>query len=256
MPTLNTARGPLYVADYRRPNTGSAPMLMLHGAGGSHLDIPPMLRRAATLQPLAPDLNGHGRSPGNGHTRLEDHAADMLAVLDALELPTAFVLGHSMGGAVALMMALAVPQRVAGLVLIGSGSRLPVSPRIIQAFQENPTAAIAMITAWMWPKDTPDARLAQTREHMAAVRPQVIINDFLACDACDVSQQIGDLMTRCLILHGTLDRMMPIAGARDMARAMPRAALQEFPDGGHMIHFEQEEAVCAAVTAWRSADAV
>jgi pimeloyl-ACP methyl ester carboxylesterase len=253
MPTLNTARGALYVADYRRPVTGAAPMLMLHGAGGSHLDIPPALRRAAALQPLAPDLNGHGRSPGDGHIRLEDHAADMLALLDALKQPAAFVLGHSMGGAVALLMALAAPERIAGLVIIGSAPRLPVSPRIIQGFQEDPSAAIAMIAAWMWPKGTPDAALAQTREHMASIRPQVTISDFLACNAYDISQQAGALTMPCLIVHGTHDRMVPIAEARSLAQTMPNAALAEYPEGGHMIHFEQAEAVRDAVIAWRGA---
>jgi len=81
MPLIQTPRGTLWVADHRLTDT--PPILLIHGAGGTHLDWGMPIRK---LSNLAPDLNGHGRSLGEGHLSLNDHADDLIALLDALHI--------------------------------------------------------------------------------------------------------------------------------------------------------------------------
>ena len=61
-----------------------------------------------------PDLPGHGKSAGTGRSDIADYALDMLALLDALEIESALLVGHSMGGAIALWLALEHGDRARG----------------------------------------------------------------------------------------------------------------------------------------------
>ena len=100
---------------------GEPPIVMLPGLSANSHAFDGLA--AAGLSPrfrtIAPDLRGRGDSdkPQTGYT-LEDHAADVLALLDALGIKRATILGHSFGGLLAIYLAAKYPQRVARLVLI------------------------------------------------------------------------------------------------------------------------------------------
>lgn len=93
-------------------------VLLLHGLGGSHddwrLQLPEFAKRHRVI---VPDLRGFGASGRREPFTIQQHARDMLALMAALEIPRAHVVGLSMGGAVAIEMALASPASVASLVL-------------------------------------------------------------------------------------------------------------------------------------------
>jgi pimeloyl-ACP methyl ester carboxylesterase len=98
-----------------------APLLLLHGLGGSHDDwrmqIPEF---AARYRVIVPDLRGFGASERREPFTIQQHARDLLAVLAALSIKRAHVVGLSMGGAVAIELALRAPQAVASLVLVNT----------------------------------------------------------------------------------------------------------------------------------------
>jgi pimeloyl-ACP methyl ester carboxylesterase len=98
-----------------------APLLLLHGLGGSHDDwrmqIPEF---AAKYRVIVPDLRGFGASERREPFTIQRHARDMMALLSALAIESAHVVGISMGGAVAIELALRAPQAVASLVLVNT----------------------------------------------------------------------------------------------------------------------------------------
>jgi lipase len=94
------------------------PVLALHGVTGHGLRFRPLTERLTHLRWIAPDLRGHGRSPWVPPWRLEQHVADVLAVLDAQGVERAAVVGHSFGGAIAIHLARSAPERVERLVLV------------------------------------------------------------------------------------------------------------------------------------------
>ncbi len=250
MPTLTTPRGTFYAADYRRPRTTDTPTLLIHGAGGAHLDMPAPLRQNSALQPIAPDLSGHGRSSGAGQRSISDYARDVLAVADALDVQTFNALGHSMGGAIALELALIAPARVERLILIATAPVIPVNPQIIAGLQTEPAATAQRIARWMWPKGTPDEVVAQSAQRMTQVRPAVILNDYTACDRFDVRDRLTEITMPVLIIHGEQDRMIRVSEAEQLAASLPRATLHVFPEAGHMVHMEHADAVSALIQTW------
>lgn len=112
---------------------GSVPVVFLHSLAGNskqwaaQLDHVRQMRRAIAL-----DLRGHGQSaaPADGDYAIEALARDVQMVLDELDIPRCIVVGHSMGGSVALSHAGAHPQRVAGLLLVdpsGDSTQMPAA---------------------------------------------------------------------------------------------------------------------------------
>ncbi|WP_147037853.1 alpha/beta fold hydrolase [Microbacterium aerolatum] len=108
--------------------TEDAPtILAIHGVTSSHLAWPFLVEQLPGIRVIAPDLRGRGASSGiDGPAGMTAHATDMLAVLDAFGLTAVPVIGHSMGGFVAVVLAHLHPERVQQLILIDGGLPLDV----------------------------------------------------------------------------------------------------------------------------------
>src|SRR5574337_242258 len=129
---LPGAAGGLFHTDSGPSPAGGPLLVLVHGAGGTHRHWPEEVRALPGRRVIALDLPGHGGSPGPAPGTVAGLARSVLGLLDALGVPGAVVAGHSMGGAVALTLALEAPARVAGLCLVGTGARLRVSPAVLQ----------------------------------------------------------------------------------------------------------------------------
>ena len=119
--------------------------LLVHGVTSSHLVWQFVADRLPEMRLIAPDLRGRGRSNTvEGPAGMAAHAADMVAVLDALGIEQALVVGHSMGAFVSVVLADLYPERVSGLVLVDGGLPLDVpaglDPEQVVAHVLGPTA--------------------------------------------------------------------------------------------------------------------
>jgi len=102
-------------------------VLAVHGVTGNHRSWS-VVADGLDATVLAPDLRGRGHSQPVGGTGMDAHAADLLAVLDRLEVDRAVLAGHSMGGFAVSRLARLHPDRVAGVVLVDGGLPLPAPP--------------------------------------------------------------------------------------------------------------------------------
>ena len=118
------------------------PLVLVHGAGGSaDLWAPQLTGLADLARVVAVDLPGHGPRRGGGGQSIVAYADWLGEFLDALGDGPAVVVGHSMGGAIAQTVALARPERLAGLVLVATGARLRVMARLLELLRERPGRA-------------------------------------------------------------------------------------------------------------------
>ncbi len=250
MPLARFRGAPLYYADYRHGPVGGRPLVLVHGAGGTHLHWPAPVRRLPDTSVFALDLPGHGRSEGAASARIPEMAEAVLALLDHLRLPQAVVGGHSMGGAIALSLALAHPQRVAGLVLVGSGARLRVGPAILDGLARDYPATVALVIEMAFGPAAPAdlKRLAQAR--MLEVDPPVLRGDWDACNLFDVRDRLGEITAPALVITGQADTLTPEKHARFLAEHLLQAELVLLPGAGHMVMLEQPAAVAAAIRQW------
>lgn len=221
------------------------PVILLHGAGGIHLSWPPQIRRLAGEKIYAPDLPGHGKSQGSGRQSIDEYADDVIAFMKELKIHAAVMVGHSMGSAVALTLALKHPGKVLGLGLIGSGSKLRVSQTLLETVSNSNTyeAAVDMVNENCFSKETPQNLLALSRRYMLEIRPPVLSGDFLACNEFDVTSQLEKINVPTLILCGAEDRMMPPKLSELLQSGIANSQLHILENAGHMVMLEQPNAV-------------
>ena len=104
----------LYYFAHEADNFSRPPVILIHGAGGHHLFWPPQIRRMHNQRIFAVDLPGHGKSEGVGHHTIDDYTFEILEFIKALKLNAVVLVGHSMGGAIALKAAMLSPKKVLG----------------------------------------------------------------------------------------------------------------------------------------------
>ncbi len=251
MPLLTTARVPIWYSEHNpAPPAQQPPLLLVHGAGGTHEDWSAALRTLPNTRVIAPDLPGHGSSPEPGRASVADYAADMVALLDALGIDRAVIGGHSMGGAVALTLALEHTARAAGLVLVGTGAKLGVHPDILNKVYTDLPGVARTITAWAWAEGLEAQVYANSYAGILANNPDVLYHDYAACNAFDVRARLGEIRVPVLVVGGTADRMAAYKYSEYLRDQIADATLFTVQGGGHMLALEQPQVVADAVRDW------
>jgi pimeloyl-ACP methyl ester carboxylesterase len=244
------------VLDYERSGAGP-PLLLIMGMSGTalHWGEPflELLRRDFDV--IAYDHRGVGASTRlDGPVTIAQMARDAAALLDALDIDSAHVLGISMGGMVAQELALAAPAKVRTLTLGctycgGPGSAL-AGPDVVRRVTESlsyDSRELAIRTAWeinvsptMAANESAYARfLAIATERPVAV--PVIMAQMQACAAHDTSARLPGLRVPTLIVHGTEDKLLPVGNAHLMASLIPGARLEIMDGVGHLFFWERPE---------------
>jgi len=221
--------------DWSRPA-----IILLHGEGGNHLDWPPELRRMPHQRIYAPDLPGHGKSEGIGLQSIGDYAACIVEFMNGLKLRKAVFVGHSMGGAIALQMALQYTRRTLGIAVINAGASLHISPEMLHNTSSTATfpLAIKAISELAFSPQF-DPRLKEMAlKHMNLLRSSVFHSDYLACDSFDVTDQLGRVKTPTLIVSASDDRLVPAHSLQSMHQKIKNSLLQSIDGAGHMVMLE------------------
>ena len=241
-------------------------LLLLHGFTGSGATWTPHLEAWQGCTTVALDLLGHGDSDAPADParyRIERCVEDLTALLDRLSIRRAAVLGYSMGGRVALHMALHAPDRLWALVLESASpgiestaereERVRSDAALAEAIERDGIAAF--VDRWQaQPVFASQARLpAAVRE---ALRRQRLRNDSrglanslrgMGAGAQEpVLARMGEIRVPVLVLAGALDEKYYTLGRR-IAAALPCARLETVTDAGHALHLERPQAFAAAV---------
>jgi 3-oxoadipate enol-lactonase len=224
------------------------PVALIHGAAGrAEVWSPQLAGLADVARMIAVDLPGHGATAGEGCQEVERYAAWVAGLLESLGAERSVLVGHSMGGAIAQTLALGDASRYAGLVLVGTGARLRVLPRILQLFRESSVAAADMVGSLSYSPLTPPGAVIEAERALHDTPVGVTLGDFHACDRFDVMGRLGDLRVPTLVVVGRDDRLTPPKYAAYLARSIPAARLVEIDGAGHFPQLEQPAAVNAAL---------
>jgi pimeloyl-ACP methyl ester carboxylesterase len=246
MPYLDLNGEQIYHALHRNQEDG-APVLLIHGAGENHLVWPIGLRRLPGTIVYAIDLPGHGKSAGQGRSTIADYAAWTVSFLDALRIPAAMFVGHSMGGAIAQQVALTHPDRITALVLVATGAKLRVAPQLLELAHRDFPAAVELVSEWEWGPTASPAIKELGKQQLLTNSPAVMLGDYRACDAFDVREQVKGITAPTLIIAGEADRMTPLKYATFMVEQIPQARLCTVPAAGHMVMLEAADTVTQTV---------
>jgi len=247
MPYVDVDGERIFYALHENAARSGAPAMLIHGAGENHLVWPAALRRLSGIRVYALDLPGHGKSGGDGRSSVPDYAEFLARFLDATSIARAAIVGHSMGGAIAQQFALTYPAQTAALVAIATGARLRVAPNILQLTGSDLPAAADVISQAEWGPDAPEQVIRLGKQQLLANRPEVIHGDYLACDAFDVMNRLGDIRAPTLVIGGIADRLTPPKYASTLAERIPGARIALMEGAGHMVQLEQPEVVSRTI---------
>lgn len=259
MPTL--ALGAAAIHYERRGPAGGAPVVLLHGLGSSSADWALQLPALAAHHPvLAPDLRGHGRSSrARGRLTVAAMARDVAELLARLDVPAAHVVGLSLGGCVAQVLALDAPARVRTLTLVNAFARpaaagargtLRLLTRLgLLACAPMPVVA-AHVARGLFPRDDQRALYDAAVASLAGNPRRTYFAGLRALAAFDVRRRLGDVRCPVLVVAGDRDATIPLAAKRLLQRSIAGAELLVVPDSGHATPYDQAERFNAALLAF------
>jgi len=235
------------------------PVLLLHVWGETHRAFDRLLPLLPdTMHLVVPDQLGVGQSskPADGYTLL-DGAADMTALLDALEIDTCWLIGTSSGGYLAQQLALEHPARVRGMALVGSPSNLqgPLPPAFsesLSSFHDPVTRADVDALQGALPLHSPVPGSFvedQMRAALSIPRHSWLASvDGLVRAVPPIDR--GRIGVRTLILWGGEEDVLPISQAGELLAAIEDSQIVVYEGTGHLVLWEQPQRVAKDVTAF------
>ncbi|MFG2312419.1 alpha/beta fold hydrolase [Streptomyces sp. NPDC048566] len=238
---------------------GGTPVVFVHGLADSWWSFEPLLRRLPpSLHGYAPTQRGHGDAerPPDGYAP-EDFAADLVAFLDAAEIPRAVLVGASSGGIAARIVAGSHPDRIAGLALLGVPATLAgnaaadawaerldgLADPVPRAFAEEFVAAMSA---------GPLARgFAETMVEEAVKVPVRVWRETAhALRDTDLRATLGGILVPTLVVWGEQDPFLTRDDQQTILDAVHGAAFLSYEGTGHAVHWERPERVLADLTAF------
>jgi 3-oxoadipate enol-lactonase len=238
---------------YDRRGKGT-PLVLLHGFPLDHHlwdDMLPLLEN--TFDVILPDLRGFGESTTiDSSYSMDDYASDIAGLLDQLGIQKAAIVGHSMGGYVALALARLYPDRISGLGLVSS--QLLADPperkegRYKSAADVSANGIKSVVEA-MTPKFTADEELqTYARASMEKQQPAAYIGALKAmAERMDSTPLLSSFNFPVVIIHGDADSLIPIERAREVKEALTQAHLVAISGAGHMPMVEAKEETAEAL---------
>ncbi len=252
MPSINAGGTELH---YLRAGSGE-PMLLIQGMSATHMawGRPFLAPLEESFECIVFDNRGMGLS---GQAQLPfdvtDLAGDVAALLDALEIERAHVVGISMGGMIAQELALAHPERIRSLTLGATYCGGPEGTLMDPADLQMLAAAMAsgereQVFRAMWEINlSPAFREEETRFAefcaMASALPaprEVIVQQMQACAAHDTSTRLAGIEVPTQVVHGTADRLLGVDNGIQIA-ALLSVEPRLLEDVGHLFWWEQPE---------------
>lgn len=234
-------RGETYVIDIPGPQPGAPTVVLLHG-----LACTAALNWASTFTALSQsarviafDLRWHGQGIDAPEYSLEDCADDVAAVLDALRVPSAIVVGYSLGGLVAQLVGHRHPDRVEGLVLCSTarnfqgnlGERMffPVWDRFIKAMRPRAHAHVQQVRS---DRVAAESGSAWAMTEVRGTSPWAMVSAMNAVGGFNSAGWIGEVRIPTAVVVTAHDSAIPTSRQHKLAESLPDAVVYEAP-GGH-----------------------
>jgi len=210
------------------------PVVFIHGAGGSGQHFASQFQAFRDIRKCYfPDLAGHGDS-------IAAYAAAVIEFLETLQQP-AVLLGHSMGGGIAIEVALLRPELLTGLVLACTGCKLPVSEKLLAGFEADYEKALDSVARYCFSKTVDPELLRRARLEMGKAAPAIVRADFAMCNDFDRCDRLSEITMPTLVICGAKDVMTPLASSEQLRNSIANSRLEVIPEGSHMVMIEQPE---------------
>lgn len=220
-------------------NPTGTPMVLLHGGLGNLADFNPILDKLPKhCRFIGIDFRGHGKSTlGSASLTYQQYQADVVSILDHLEIDSCALLGFSDGGIVAYRIAAQTPARVESIVTVGAQWKLDTGGPVFDM--------LSGLTAEMWVEMFPESV-----EYYSAVNPAPNFNSLVQAvvglwtDQTETgypNSDIANITAPSLIVRGDGDHLLSLKEAAELVATVDGANFFNVPFSGHEVHKEAPE---------------
>lgn len=224
-------------------------LFAIHGAGGSHRAWGLLAGRLGdSFSFVAIDLPGHGHSEGPPLRSVGEMADLVAAVIEGASLRRVIPVGHSMGGAVAIELALRRPDLLEGLALVATGARLRSNPMMRQAMLADWERSCRMSLNTSFGPSTPEEIRRAYLEERLRTPAELAVGDFEACDSFDRMADVRKIALPTAIFGGDLDQLTPPKYTQYLADHIPNARLFRFAQAAHILPLEEPARIAAGLS--------
>ena len=228
-------------------------LLYLHGAGGNgHFAHKMLDLLSANHSPLSLDYPGHGRSSGTESLKSIPAYSDFIyAFWKKLRVRPAVLIGHSMGGAIAMDLALRHPEMVDGLVLTCTAAKFAIPDERVNAWKQVMQGRMGQpFTKDSCSPATPMSVVQEGWMEQIKTDPRVRYFDLVACQQVDLTSKLGEIRKPTLVLAGQDDTTTPVAQSESLRDRIAGAKLTVVPQAGHWLPLEKPQEACDAIVAF------
>jgi len=224
--------------------------LFVHGTGSNaHTWQHQLEHFDASHSAIAFDFPGHGRSGSTeGLASIGAYAVFTEALCRVIGLEPCVVIGHSMGAAVAMEMAVAHRERVRALVLVAAAAKFEVGAERLATWENVMRGrAPQPFTMEAFSPKTDFGVMRETWMEQVKTDPRVRYGDLVACEAFDFTARLGEIEQPTLIVAGRDDALTSVAAAERMQAAIRGSRLVVIDDAGNSVPSEKPAELNAAI---------
>jgi pimeloyl-ACP methyl ester carboxylesterase len=235
------------------------PLVFLHGSADSaqiwRLQLE-HFRKGGNRDVFAIDLPGHDQRPDifPSEVTIQDYARAVRAIIEhELHADQPVIVGHSLGGAIALMMALEYSAELSGLVLVGTGARLRVLPTLLENARISPQETRQQLVEMATAPANRTRIVPAVMIEQATPGPTILYRDLMACHNFDVISRLQEISVPTLIVCGEEDRLTPVKYSKYLHQQITSSSLHIIPQAGHYVMREQPETFNQVIEQWKGA---
>src|SRR5690349_12195765 len=234
--------------------TRERPLVFIHGSGDSGRIWRSQVDYFGPSRAFAIDLPGHGQRADTlpAEVNVLDYArAAHTIIWDELGLDHPIIAGHSLGGAIALMMGLEYGDEPGGLILIGTGARLRVHPDLLEGARSASDAATRQLKSLAFAPGHAEIMLdAMLAEEQSKTAPSMLYRYLAACNKFECMARLAVISRPMLIIYGTEDRHILVQYSLYLHEHFGGSSLRLICGAGHYVMREQPEQDNRAIEEW------
>jgi 3-oxoadipate enol-lactonase len=223
----------------------SLPLVFIHGAGSSHISWALQLREfSPTNRMIALDLSGHGRSDDvNGVVSIDGtYSLEVAALIEHLNLTDFILIGHSMGGGVAMSYCLNnALTRPTALVLVDTSPDLELSKLALGLVKEAVEDRLFLFKSQFFEDFTDTYKIKELEDRIRKANPSVLQRDLAACSTFNITDKVQNIRVPTLVMVGEHDDIIQPRVAESLSNEIPSAGLAIVRGAHHAPMIEQPD---------------
>jgi len=228
----------------KEPNSPN--LVFIHGAGGdkTQWEIQKTYFQKHGCGVIVLSLPSHGLSPPSESLSMDNYVEAIHELIVNQELENVILIGHSMGGAIALQFVLQSPKSIIDkLILIGTGAKLEVAPAFFEAIKTDFNRFLELLARVAYHENTTANIKQKNEEAQRRIGGMIFLQDFKICDLFDIRSELHKITNQTLIIVGQDDQMTPVKYSTFLHENIMNSQLAIMPEAGHYVFQEKALAV-------------